>query len=81
MRCVSSLRGMTGWAEKWRDKVLEAFDAGHIEKLNQLAAVSVRHSPSAKDPLCGAGFLLQDAYIWRDCSEEALELAALALRK
>ena len=72
---------MTCWAEKWRDKVLEAFDAGDLDKLNQLAAVSVRNSPSAIDLLCGAGFLPQEASIWRDCSEQARRLVELALRK
>ena len=69
---------MTCWAEKWRDKVLEAFDAADIDKLNQLAVASVRHSPSATDLLCGADFLLQDAFIWKDCTDEAQHTVALA---
>ena len=73
-RCANDMLG-----EKWRDRVLEAFDAGDLDKLNQLAAVSVRNSPSAIDLSCGAGFLPQDAFTWKDCSGETRRLVALAL--
>ena len=74
-------RVMTCWAEKWRDKVLEAFDASDIENLNQLALASIKHRPSAADLLCGAGFLLQDTFVWKNCSDDAQKMAARAFSK
>ena len=69
------------WAESWRDRVIEAFDENDVANLNKLAAAALRASPSTEDLLCGAGYLLKDAYVWRDCSDEAIRAVTAAQEK
>ena len=73
---------MGSWAIRWRDSVVDAFQANDVLALEKLAKAALKHSPSACELAdSGAGFLLRDGFVWKTVGDAARADVDLALQK